>query len=215
MWCRHARKRRFLSRAWDRSSQAPCRIPAFEAVVSNERAWTRHLISQSSRQSSTAWACVWPDPESILGTARSFSTPSPDTRTGKRSTVSFPVRSSIIFPSQWTTRGPLTEKVSFMVFARSDRRRARRRWIEDLLILSVSGSTPTLVATVERTYVAFREDTCVLSRAAARSGLMTFLEARCRLGDEQAALAPPSAAPSPRQNPVQNLTRKRRAQRGS
>src|SRR6218665_1350529 len=103
MWCRQARYRRPLSNFCSKRMQAPARCPVFDDVVSKHMALTRSATLQSCNRVYTSAAVFSPVPLVSFGMPSSLFTPLPDTRTGSRSTCSFPVRSCKSFPSQWTT----------------------------------------------------------------------------------------------------------------
>ncbi|KAE9536726.1 hypothetical protein AGLY_006959 [Aphis glycines] len=69
---------------------------------------------QSNKDAITAFDIAFPVPDSSFGTLRSLLTPSPDTRIGRRSTLSFPVISGNILPSQCTVRGQSVSNLNSM-----------------------------------------------------------------------------------------------------
>src|SRR6218665_347432 len=184
VWCRQARYRRSLSNFCSKRMQAPARCPVFDDVVSKHMALTRSATLQSCNRVYTSAAVFSPVPLVSFGMPSSLFTPLPDTRTGSRSTCSFPVRSCKSFPSQWTTSGTFTAKSFFIEAAKLARHPFRWRLMVDLLTVISAALQLKLKAASASIKVAFRSDILPRSKAAAKRGVMTMLRACLETGSE-------------------------------
>lgn len=134
-WWRHTKESSFFPIFCSKKMQAPDLWPVFAEVVSKAMPQMRSLMPQSLIVVYTAPAVASPVPFNF-STARSWLIPDPDSKIGRRSTVSSPVKSGNSLPSQWTVRGTSTWKPSFTLLARLERWRRLALKIEDLLMFS-------------------------------------------------------------------------------
>ena len=98
MWCLQAKYNTFLS---SRHSSKIYFLLFSPVLLACTKAQCPEAVLDAPIRYNFHYCMALPVPEGSFGTAKSWSIPDPDPRTGSWSTFSSPVRSFMSFPSQW------------------------------------------------------------------------------------------------------------------